>query len=435
MCGLIGVISRKGGEDTKEAVLEQYERQYNRGVKGFGLIEVNKSSYRVRRATEPVKALLDIARSESNILLFHHRQPTSTDNTLEQTHPIFVSCKELEHDYLVQHNGVIYNSDERKTEHEKLGYVYTTFNEEAVGTYHSRKFNDSESFAIDLARVIEGKDEKIKSRGAAAFFVLQMDKKTGVPLKILWGRNERNPLVIAFFKSTIAIASDLNIGDEVKEGILFSVNVKDIFGTKKKVRSLVQEKPIAWEEIEVTKPIVPTVVANNKYNWNEHTVQATKTAVGFIQPPAAKENTGPDDEEEAQTSLREAAFERMWDRDMLEIGAEIWPFYEELAYDDVQESEIDIIVTKIKDLLLERAEKSKKAKDWFDRQETEEAYRERDEEEWNKTLSIANKILEDDAPSNLPVEGSVSHLLELPAKAEISHVSQPRIHTHYPRTE
>lgn len=405
MCGLIGVISRESKEEVVESVLEQYERQHSRGTRGFGLIEVNKTSFRTRRATEPTKALLDITRSDSNILLFHHRQPTSTNNTLEQTHPIYVSNKELKFDYSVMHNGVIYNAEERKKAHEALGYIYTTYDERVVSSsYHSKQFNDSESLAIDVARVIEGLDEKIKSKGAAAFFILQIDKKTGHPVRIFWGRNERNPLIIQFYKSQISIASELDIGDEVEQGKLFSVKVADIYGTKKQPRKLVSERPIEWEETEIVKAL-PTATTSKTYNWNEHNTQSHRH-VGFVPPQkqnATTEDAGPDDEETPPT-LREAAFETMWDRDMTTINQELYPLYEELMYDNVPEEGVDALVAIVKEVLMKRVTSSIKAKDWFDKAEDQEAARNKEEDEWNETLIKAQTtLLEDDAPSTTAV--------------------------------
>ena len=105
MCGIIGYIGKKGGEETQNAIMNQFEEQKSRGEKGFGLIAVTKDKYTIRRSVGPMKALIDVARSNEPVLIFHHRFPTSTENKLNQTHPIEVRLVDLKYDYLVIHNG------------------------------------------------------------------------------------------------------------------------------------------------------------------------------------------------------------------------------------------------------------------------------------------------------------------------------------------
>lgn len=196
-------------EEARQAVIDQYEEQHGRGQKGFGTLCIEDGKVKVRRATEPVKAFFDIRDSKGDLILFHHRMPTSTDNMLAQTHPIFVPGRKNKNAMYVMHNGVIQNDDELKEEHEKLGFDYQTEYIEVSGyTQHKTvKFNDSEAFAIELARVLRGESQEIGALGTIAFFAVEVSK-TGKPIAFHYGRNEGNPLHIEETASGILIASE-----------------------------------------------------------------------------------------------------------------------------------------------------------------------------------------------------------------------------------
>ena len=129
MCGVIGMF--KKNENVNMDVIYQMEDQISRGQEGFGIIFIqDDGSYKVERATEINKALLDLYRdsNQCKMIIAHHRTPTSSENKIKQTHPILVDNLKLKHKYLIIHNGVIHNTDERKLEHEKNGFMYTTEN-------------------------------------------------------------------------------------------------------------------------------------------------------------------------------------------------------------------------------------------------------------------------------------------------------------------
>ena len=178
MCGLIGAFNTGSNKKkVNELVLNQFEDQKDRGVNGFGIIKINdKLGYKVDRATEGYKFMWDIHRNPVRAMIVHHRIPTSSDNTLKQTHPILVDSGSLQYKYLLVHNGVIRNDKELKKEHEALGFIYTTQSE--------NKFNDSECIAIELARFIEKQIDKVGAKGSAAFIGLQIDKKTDKVIKL-----------------------------------------------------------------------------------------------------------------------------------------------------------------------------------------------------------------------------------------------------------
>ena len=130
MCGIAAAFHT--GEKPINAnkwVLDTFENQYERGVKGFGIIGFSEQdrTMNVIRATEPAKFMFDIHTHQFPCLVMHHRQPTSTDNKLDQTHPILVNNGSLKHNYMVIHNGVLHS---HKAVHDKhvneLGFVYST---------------------------------------------------------------------------------------------------------------------------------------------------------------------------------------------------------------------------------------------------------------------------------------------------------------------
>ena len=98
---------------AQEWVAEQYEDQSHRGQRGFGLTEIDQRGIvKVRRAVEPVKMLVDLRLTKVNNILLHHRSPTSSENSIGQTHPLYVIHDELKYDWLINHNGVIGNTEE-----------------------------------------------------------------------------------------------------------------------------------------------------------------------------------------------------------------------------------------------------------------------------------------------------------------------------------
>lgn len=232
MCGVL-FARRRDKHPVEKALRKRYEKQKNRGTRGFGFIAIEngrvKEIHRFETETAAIKA---VEESKSNEILFHHRMPTSTPNHRDMTHPIVVQNDELEHDYYVIHNGVMRNERSLKTEHEKLGYEYTTLMEEIkiVKTKKGKKedvteyFNDSEALAIEVARYLDGKKDSMGFVGSAAVIVLQCDKKGNV-LKIHYGHNSGNPLIVENNGDLLFIKSE-GEGERVPEDVMYSINYK-----------------------------------------------------------------------------------------------------------------------------------------------------------------------------------------------------------------
>ena len=220
MCGIIAAFNKEG--EVNDWVVNQYEEQFSRGQRGFGSAFIAKDkTVKILRACEPVKALIDLYMNKCEAIVMHHRYPTSTENYLEQTHPLKVSDGSLKYDYLVVHNGVISNEDLLKKTHEDLGFVYTTAYETVGGT---SKFNDSESLAIEVARFIEEQTDEVGVQGSAAFVAVQIGKdgkNKDKVTRIFFGKNEGSPLNLSASNKKIRISSE-GEGESIKPFTLYS---------------------------------------------------------------------------------------------------------------------------------------------------------------------------------------------------------------------
>lgn len=378
MCGIIGFISKdKTFKNAGRAVVEQYQRQHHRGSRGFGHIAIEKNKVTVERAVEPTKAILDTYMSKAPIQFFHHRMPTSTDNELEQTHPMLVSHDELSHDYLMIHNGVIRNTDKLfKIHTEELGYIYKTL--KPGHTQYYKKFNDSESLAIETARYFDGRSDEIAALGTIAFILVQLDKTNGKPLQIFWSRNTGNPIEMVETKTGLLIASEVFHEDAelVPEFTFEVIDLKEYFKASKTKSHKSIIKLIKAGDATYAKPPAPVVPANN-YSY-QHRMgfggAGTKT-----QSLPAPTSSGKDDERSLEIdaydtlSPRERAFTRMAERVIADIEVSVYDFFGELAYNDVGDDEITKIASELNDLLLEKKEiAAKKVRKHYDAQEDAE---------------------------------------------------------------
>lgn len=205
MCGIAYYQTKRATRGkVKREITKIYEAQKTRGSSGFGFVSLDTRERTIldvkRRESE--KGILSVMPSTGNAMLFHHRFPTSTVNVKEGAHPIKVQNARLGGSvFYVVHNGIISNCDALRTEHEKIGYKYTTDILKTT-TWETRgkkyketdtEYNDSESLAIELAEVITGCKETIDAEGSIAFVALETDGKRVTRLH--YGRNYQNPLI------------------------------------------------------------------------------------------------------------------------------------------------------------------------------------------------------------------------------------------------
>lgn len=256
MCGIIGAFNKETKASSNNYIVNQYEDQYQRGSQGFGSVFIARDGgYKVARSCEPTKALLDLYTNKAPAIIFHHRFPTSSANKLSQTHPIKVDNGSLKHEYLIVHNGVISNDDALKTEHEALGFVYTTVRPTTYGS----EFNDSEAIAIEFARFIEKQTTEVGAIGSASLMALQIDKQTDKVREVFFCRHG-NPLNMEANQHHIRISSE-GKGDEIKEDVLYHFNFKD-FKIKKRSIAFKVSQPVA---------IVERAPLQSRVNWGGYT--------------------------------------------------------------------------------------------------------------------------------------------------------------------
>lgn len=199
MCGIVYSKSLVG-KPVNRTIKHRYLAQRRRGTDGFGFYtpETDRLTHNVREGR--ILSLLRRNKKATEIL-FHHRMPTSTANVRNACHP-FSTKDYFKHNYIGVHNGVLWNEDELRKEHEKLGIDYAS--EQIDGS-----FNDSEALIYDIARYIEGQVDHLTAQGSIAFIVVQRGND-GKPTGLYFGRNEGNPLVMKKTKKSLTLSSEGN---------------------------------------------------------------------------------------------------------------------------------------------------------------------------------------------------------------------------------
>jgi len=237
MCGLILALS-KNNKPAGQYAFELYKKQETRGRDGFGYLAIKDGQIvSVERSKTEEEIRPKLMKEVAELIILHHRFPTSTDNTIGTTHPMFVSNDELEYDYYFSHNGVITNASVLKEQHNKLGYDYLTEHkvmEVAEYMYGQDpeylsepkiKFNDSESLAIELARNIEGLNKTIDTMGSAAFIGVSVYKGTNEVHRVYFGKNMGREL--NYFKNKKWFCVTSTTGEDLDDMKLHVLNLEN----------------------------------------------------------------------------------------------------------------------------------------------------------------------------------------------------------------
>jgi predicted glutamine amidotransferase len=208
-----------------EKVIDRYNYQRKRGTEGFGIY--TPLSNTIRRATTEdffLESLKSLQENERTEIFLHHRMPTSTDNTLTATHP-FSTGNMFEHNYVLAHNGIIWNSKELHKIHEEQGITYQSVQEDG-------RFNDSESLLWEIALYLEGKADFPATQGGAAFIVIEQTHSGDgwKPIKLHFGRNDSNPLYLSMSDDDIILASERETWNDdaqsIMPGFLYTYNFR-----------------------------------------------------------------------------------------------------------------------------------------------------------------------------------------------------------------
>jgi glucosamine 6-phosphate synthetase-like amidotransferase/phosphosugar isomerase protein len=202
---MCGIVYRKSFIDHNVAqdVLHMYKNQRSRGTEGFGFY-IPKTN-KLKHETIEKNMVRLLKKTSTTEMLFHHRMPTSTDNVMNACHPFRVVVDNTE--YVVVHNGYLFNEDNLKDKHEKLGYKYSSLQPD-------KRFNDSEALAYDIALYLAGKQKKLYAEGAIAFIATENGRTH-------FGRNNGSPLVCHINDKFLTIRSE-GRGASVKTNTLYT---------------------------------------------------------------------------------------------------------------------------------------------------------------------------------------------------------------------
>jgi predicted glutamine amidotransferase len=212
MCGIVYAQSFDG-KPVNNFILNQFDAQRSRGVEGFGLFDGMKNNI-VKEANED-SILKWLVKYDSDLILFHHRFPTSTINVKRAAHPFSTKDYFGDTQYILVHNGVISNKREMRKKHEELGIKY--WSDLADGT-----FNDSESLLWELALTIEGKQEQMQVYGDMAFVCIKT--VNGALERMYFGSNGR-PLNMFRDKERLQLSSE-GMGEAIDWQKLYNFHYK-----------------------------------------------------------------------------------------------------------------------------------------------------------------------------------------------------------------
>lgn len=157
-----------------------------------------------------------LVKYDSNLLLMHHRFPTSTINVKRAAHPFSTKKYFGKTEYILVHNGHISNSDDLFCDHQELGINYHSLLQDLT-------FNDSEALLWDFALYMEGQQKELTARGGIAFICLKLVK--GKLEKMYFARNT-SPLKMLRTKEGISLASELEGGEDIDSNTLYAWNYK-----------------------------------------------------------------------------------------------------------------------------------------------------------------------------------------------------------------
>ena len=254
MCGL-AYAHDFTGQPVNNEILNRFDAQRARGTQGFGLFDgVNKN---IVRATKENKILKWLVKYDSNLILFHHRWPSpgAVKNIKPGAHPYTTGRHYGDNEYILIHNGSVWNNHQLLDDHEALGIKYRSLQRDFT-------FSDSESLLWDFASAIERNQKTITAYGDIAFICIKLHK--GELDKLYFARNMDRPLVMQKDRTSLVLSSE-GEGEEVKPNILHTWNYKTKRLSKKDF-------------------YVPIYATDEPYDFHkyDHTYKTSAPAVGDI---------------------------------------------------------------------------------------------------------------------------------------------------------
>lgn len=215
MCGIVYQHNFDGTAVNLD-VINQFDKQRKRGVDGFGIFD-GKGLHMVHAAQEQrIMRWLQKPKNATNLLLFHHRYPTTTVNVKRAAHPFSTKGKFGKTQYVLVHNGGVHNAEELKKEHAKRKIEYHSILPDGT-------FNDSEAFLWDFALMMEGKQKDLKAYGPCAFICMKL--VNGTLTNMYFGRNWERPLRYRHNEKGLELSSEGD-GEFVVSDTLYTYNYK-----------------------------------------------------------------------------------------------------------------------------------------------------------------------------------------------------------------
>lgn len=221
MCGIVYEHNFLG-KPINNGILQTFDNQRHRGTEGFGLFDGQETH--MVHATKEDNILKWLVKYDSNLILFHHRNPTSTINVKRASHPFSTKDYFGKTQYILVHNGHISNSKDLYKEHLEKGITYKSLLDDGT-------FNDSESLLWDLSLYLEGKQDKLTVTGGIAFVCLKLVNKKLV--NMYFGRNS-NPLNLLRTKDGLSLSSE-GEGEAIESNMLYTYGYKSNYLTSKKL--------------------------------------------------------------------------------------------------------------------------------------------------------------------------------------------------------
>lgn len=197
MCGIIYTKALAGNAPVNNLIKILYQNQKNRGTQGFGFVGMNSKSIGTYRAISEKRIIQYLNANQYSEILFHHRNPTSTQNTLKSIHPFIIKLNGRS--YYFVHNGMVLNDAELQVEHRKRNITYES-EEDGV-------FNDSEALAWDFCLWLNGEQKQMRANGSVAFVCLETDEKNRA-VKLYFYRNAEAPLRVYMDKTLLVLSSE-----------------------------------------------------------------------------------------------------------------------------------------------------------------------------------------------------------------------------------
>jgi len=211
MCGIIYAKNLTDNHPVNSLIKILYENQKERGQLGFGFVGLNAEQIGTYRATDEKGIMKYLNECQYDEIIFHHRFPTSTQNSLKGTHPFVIEIDDKR--YYFVHNGIIQNANELRERHSKEGIAYAS--EEGAD------FNDSEALAWDFCLRLNNKQAKVEAVGSVAFVCLEIDRKTRRAEKLYFYRNDEAQLKIYKDETLLLLATEGNYASVEKSWLYF----------------------------------------------------------------------------------------------------------------------------------------------------------------------------------------------------------------------